>query len=305
MDIAKRKEFDKFYTNPEITKRFVNKVDSVLGFDNYDLIIEPAAGSGSIYQYLPESKRLGMDIYPELDGIIKQSFYDYGNNLEPYLNELMHDKKILTITNPPFGSGYMNPEACKFFNHAASFSESIAMIIPAKWHSSWKVQRQLDRRFGLYYSNILPKDSFMLGDDKYHVNCSEQIWSVNNHGENLRIKNRPPTTHEDFDVFLTCDNVPGRPAAMHKLKNAVYWEFGIKYWGNIKIDEVPDIKHDTTTHFLIKCNTPDCRNVFENIIWSDYVYNMGAPNIGGKSVLVNAYIETKNKLNKIANIIDK
>ena len=179
------------------------------------------------------------------------------------------------------------------------------MIIPAKWHSSWKVQRQLDRRFGLYYSNILPKDSFMLGDDKYHVNCSEQIWSVNNHGENLRIKNRPPTTHEDFDVFLTCDNVPGRPAAMHKLKNAVYWEFGIKYWGNIKIDEVPDIKHDTTTHFLIKCNTPDCRNVFENIIWSDYVYNMGAPNIGGKSVLVNAYIETKNKLNKIANIIDK
>ena len=296
MDKSKRKELDKFYTNHKIARQFVTDVDNLLGFENYDLIIEPAAGSGAIYQYLPENKRLGMDIHPEMDGIIKKSFYDYGNEFEPYINEMLCDKKILTMTNPPFGTGYMNPEAKKFFNHAAKFSEAIAFINPGKYHSSWKVHKQLNSNFGLYFSETLPKNSFVLDGTAYDVNCCKQIWSINNYGKDLRIRKAPPTKHEDFDVFLTCDNVPGKDSAFKKLKNKEYWEFGIKYWGNIKIDEIDKIPLNTTTHFLIKTNKPYTRTVFENIVWSNFIYNMGAPNIGGKSVLINAYQTTKDNM---------
>lgn len=297
MKIEKRKELDKFYTSDAIAESFVTMVDDLLDFKSYDLIIEPAAGSGAIYNHLPKDKRVGLDIFPELIGINKQSFYDYGNDFPIYINEIISDQKILTITNPPFGKGYMNPEAKKFFNHAARFSESIAFIVPSKWHSSWKVQQQLDSRFGLYHSSILPKNSFELDGNPYDVNCCQQIWSVTNKGENLRILKKPPTSHPDFDMFLTCDNVPSAKSAFEKLKNREYWEFGIKYWGKIGVNELEDIPLNTTTHYLIKPNKDYVRHIFESVCWDDFIYNMGAPNVGGKSTLVSAYIETKEKMN--------
>ena len=74
METNKRKELDKFYTKDEIACKFVKEVDKRLNFNTYDLIIEPAAGSGAIYKYLPEDKRLGFDIAPELLGIEKKIF---------------------------------------------------------------------------------------------------------------------------------------------------------------------------------------------------------------------------------------
>ena len=35
------------------------------------------------------------------------------------------------------------------------------------------------------------------------------------------------------------------------------------------------------------------KKIFENINWKNYITNMGAPNMGGKSLLVKAYEETK------------
>ena len=298
MKIEKRKELDKFYTDNKVAYNFVKKVDELLDFSSYDLIIEPAAGAGSIYQYLPKDKRVGFDIMPELVGIEKKSFYEFGEDIPMYINERLSNYKILTITNPPFGKGYMNPEAKRFFNHAANFSQAIAFIVPSKWHSSWKVQKQLDNRFGLFHSEILPKNSFVLDGKPYDVNCCQQIWSVDaiKNYNNLRILERPATSHPDFDMFLTCDKVPGAGAAFEKLKNKEYWDFGIKYWGKIGLHEIDNIPLNTTTHFLIKCNNNYCREVFEKIKWEDFVFNMGAPNIGGKSVLVKAYDETKNIL---------
>jgi len=298
MKREKRKEFDKFYTEDSVAYDFVSNVDKLLHFSTYDLIIEPAAGAGAIYKYLPKDKRLGFDIVPELLGIEKKSFYDFGEDLPMYINERLSDYKILTITNPPFGKGYMNPDAKKFFNHAAKFSKSIAFIVPSKWHSSWKVQKQLDNRYGLYHSKILPKNSFVLDGKPYDVNCCQQVWSLDpvKNCDNLRILERPATSHPDFDVFLTCDKVLATKDAFEKLKNKEYWEFGIKYWGKIGIHELENIPVNTTTHFLIKTNKTYVRNIFENIKWADFIFNMGAPNIGGKSVLVNAYMITKDKM---------
>ena len=290
----KSKELDKFYTHPNIAKQFVEIVNKYFPLENYDLILEPSAGSGNILKYLPEGS-IGLDLKPEADGIIEQDFFEYISPYHPLYNRI----KIACIGNPPFGSGYMNPLAKGFFNHAATFRDLIAFIVPAKWSTSWKVQFQLDKSFGLYYSEILPENSFLLDDEPYNVPCCMQIWSRTNPNnyKNLRILTRPPTRHEDFEMFLTCDNVPKLPQVREQLRNKEYWDFALKYWGKIGVCEIEDVPVNTTTHYLFKPKKTYVRTIFENIDWSKYVTNMGAPNVGGKSLVVKAYSDKKLELN--------
>ena len=290
----KSKDLDKFYTHPDIAKRFVDIIDNIFPLKNFDLILEPSAGNGNILQYLPENS-IGLDIEPEAENIIKQDFFEYQSPYDPIFNNI----KIACIGNPPFGSGYMNPLAKAFFNHAATFSDLIAFIVPAKWNSSWKVQFQLDKNFGLYYSEVLPKNSFLLDEKPYNVPCCMQIWSKSNPNnlENLRITQRPPTKHKDFDMFLTCDNVPKLPEVREQIRNQEYWEFALKYWGQIRVCDFNEVSPDTTTHYLFKSKKEYVRSIFEKIDWSQYVSNMGAPNVGGKSLVVKAYTDKKKELN--------
>ena len=281
---------DKFYTHSKISERFVEVIESYVSFDDMDIILEPSAGSGNILKYLPENS-IGLDLKPEGDGIIEMDFFNYfPDEHEPYNGKY---KKILTVGNPPFGKGYLNPLAVKFFNHAAKFSEYIAFIVPLKWDSSWKLHRQLDKDFSCIYSERLPKDSFLLNGKPHHVKCCQQLWKRGNHEPNLRILDRPKTVHEDFDLFLTCDNVKKRVSVRKQIKKNEYWDFGLKYWGKIGICELNEIEENTTTHFLIKAHQPFVRKIFENIEWKKYTHNMGAENIGGKSNLIRAYEETK------------
>lgn len=288
-----KSELDKFYTSPEVAKRFVDIVNSISPLDSYDLVIEPSAGCGNILSYLP-SKSIGLDIAPESSNIIKQDFFEYESDYNPLENNI----SIATVGNPPFGKGYMNPLAKGFFNHAGKFSDLIAFIVPAKWHDAWKIHFQLDKSFGLYYSEILPKNSFLLNDKPYDVNCCMQIWSKKPLGDltNKRITSRPATSHPDFDMFLTCDNVPKLPEVRQQLKNKEYWDFALKYWGKIGVCDINDVPENTTTHYLFKTHKPYVREILESIDWSPYIKNMGAPNVGGKSIVVKAYIDRKREL---------
>ncbi len=280
-------ELDQFYTDPQIAKTFVEKINEYSNLNQYDLVIEPSAGTGNFLQYLPEGT-FACDLEPKADNIVEMDWFDYQGKYE----ELYNPIRIAVVGNPPFGKGYMNPLAKGFFNHAAKIgAELIAFIVPAKYHTSWKVHKQLHKEFGLYFSEILPKNSFIKDDKPHNVNCCMQIWSKKKLGKNLRILKVPPTKHEDFDMFLTCDNVGGRPEARRKLAEKEYWEFGLKYWGKIGVCEIDDIPLETTTHYLIHPYKSYVREIFENIDWSKYVTNMGAPNIGGKSIIIKAYSE--------------
>lgn len=281
----KKCNLDKFYTHPIIARLFVDKINSFVNLKYFDLVVEPSAGSGNILQYLPENS-IGVDLDPASENIIKKDFLKY----KPKEN------MVACVGNPPFGKGYMNPLAKAFFNHAAEFSTLIAFIVPSKWHTSWKVQKQLDKNFGLYYSEILPKNSFLFNNKPYNVNSCMQIWSKIPLGVNLRILKKPDTKHEDFDVFLTCDKVPKTEFVRNQIKNNEYWDFGIKYWGKISICDIENVPHSTTTHYVISSKKPYVRQIFEQIDWSRYISNMGAPNIGGKSIIIKAYNDKKTEL---------
>ena len=284
-------KLDKFYTNPDIAKMIVDKINELCPLVSYDMVLEPSAGSGNILRYLPKNA-IGLDLAPEGDNIIQQDFFEYESPYNPLTNPI----KIAVVGNPPFGTGYMNPLAKGFFNHAAKFADTIAFIVPAKYHSSWKVHKQLDPNFGLYFSEILPKNSFTKEGKPHNVNCCMQIWSRVNIGKNLRITKIPPTKHEDFDFFLTCDNVARRSIVREQLRNKEYWQFGLKYWGNIGVCNIDDVPVETTTHYVFATKKPYVRNILEKINWDEYVTNMGAPNIGGKSIIIKAYTEMKKRV---------
>ena len=290
--MSKAKDLDKFYTSPDIAKKFVSTINNYTSLNKFDLVIEPSAGCGNILQYLP-SNASGMDIHPEGDNILQQDFFTYESPYHPLTNNI----RVATVTNPPFGSGYMNPLAKRFFNHAATFSELIAFIVPAKWSTSWKVQFQLNKSFGLYHSEMLPKNSFVFKGEPYDVPCCMQVWSKVSLGKDIRIRERPPTKHSDFEMFLTCDNVPKLPSVREQIKNNEYWDFALKYWGKIGVCDFNTVPVETTTHYLFKARKDYVRSIFEQIDWSKYVSNMGAPNVGGKSLVVKAYNDTKCELN--------
>jgi hypothetical protein len=285
------KDLDKFYTHPDVAKKFVETINKLAPLGAFDMVIEPSAGSGNILQYLPDNS-IGFDLHPEGDGIIKQDFFKYQSPYDPLFNNI----SIACVGNPPFGKGYMNPLAKGFFNHAASFSELIAFIVPAKWHTSWKVHKQLDKSFGLYFSEILPKHSFVFEGKPHNVNCCMQVWSKKPLGKNLRFVSAPPTTHADFELFLTCDNVAGRAKMRQQLKDKVYWDFGLKSWGKLGVCNIEDVPVDSTVHCVFHSRKPYVRQVMEQVDWNSYVSNMGAPGIGGKSTIIDAYVRKKQEM---------
>ena len=215
------------------------------------------------------------------ENIIEQDFFKYESPYHPLLNNI----SIACVGNPPFGKGYMNPLAKGFFNHAAKFSSLIAFIVPAKWHTSWKVHKQLDTDFGLYYSEKLPKNSFLFEGKPYDVNCCMQVWSRTPLGKNRRFLKSPPTTHPDFDLFLTCDNVAGREVMRNQLQSKTYWDFGLKCWGKLGVCNIEDVPVNSTVHCVFHSRNPNVRHIMEKVDWNSYVSNMGAPGIGGKSTI--------------------
>ena len=122
---------DRYYTDPNEAKRFVDMVDRRYGMENFSLCIEPSAGSGSFSQHLPSDNSVFYDISPVIDGIIEQDYFTVSHDPD----------NILVIGNPPFGR--VSSTAIRFFNHSAKFAEVIAFIIPQTFHRV-SVQNKLE-----------------------------------------------------------------------------------------------------------------------------------------------------------------
>ena len=86
---------DKFYTIPSYSKKCIDKVFELYDKTGFDLIIEPSAGNGSFFNQLDCDNKIGIDISPENENIVKMDFFDY--TPQPPINN------ILVIGNPPFG----------------------------------------------------------------------------------------------------------------------------------------------------------------------------------------------------------
>jgi len=198
-----RIDHDKFYTNIHIVKDCINYLTVFYKLTEFDLIIEPSAGSGNFLLNIDHKNVIGLDIEPEHELIKKQDFFTYepedtrtynGSQCNKYLN-------ILTIGNPPFGK--ICSLAIKFFNHASKFSNVIAFIIPRSFRKI-SIQNKLDSNFNLIYDIDIPlkADTFI---PSINIKCCFQIWIRNTIKRDII---KLDLKHDDWDFLnYKTDNV--------------------------------------------------------------------------------------------------
>tara|TARA_B100001094_G_scaffold331918_1_gene401916 strand:+ start:1719 stop:2780 length:1062 start_codon:yes stop_codon:yes gene_type:complete len=207
------KEKDQFFTPKNTAKYCYNKFNEIINkYDDNETIytyIEPSAGSGSFLDLLPKNNRIGLDIEPLSDEIIKQDFLEW-----------FPDKfnNFVTIGNPPFGlRGNM---ALRFINHASEFSDYVCFILPQLFESDGKgVPRTRVKNLNLIYSEKI-NTIFISPDNKeIKVECIFQIWSKNHKNTDYDIKTTDtsfvkvyslsdggtPSTTRNKDMLYSCD----------------------------------------------------------------------------------------------------
>lgn len=264
------KELDQYYTGPELACYFLTKVKELLPYDEYDMVLEPSAGTGSFYNLL-DSRRVGLDLDPKCAGVIKQNFYDYVAPI-PHGN-------ILTIGNPPFGKNAS--DAVKFFNHSATFSKAIAFVLPRTFRKASVINR-LDESFHLIFDETVPDNSFIHDGKPYDVWCAMQIWI------------RKDITRAKIKI--------------HKVSDAKdYWEIVDPKQADFCVQRVGGRAGQIRTgadfrtfspmsHYYIKSNNPNTLAIFQSLNFENLKYNTaGNPSIS-PGELVELFFEQAQKL---------
>jgi hypothetical protein len=73
---VQKSELDQFYTSEEVAKKCYNKICQMYNLDDFALVLEPSAGSGSFFKLFPIDKREGLDLDPKCDGVLKMDFFN-------------------------------------------------------------------------------------------------------------------------------------------------------------------------------------------------------------------------------------
>ena len=177
---------DQFYTNDNIALKCYKELITIINVSYYDYILEPSAGNGAFLKLLNEEKRIGIDIEPQIDEIVKMDFFDF---------KPINDKKYMVIGNPPFGKN--SSLAIRFFNRCAEFCDCIAFILPRTFKRV-SIQNKLNLNFYLIYNKDLPLSPCCF-TPKMNAKCSFQIWRKND--KVIRKVIEYHKTHEDFSFL--------------------------------------------------------------------------------------------------------
>jgi hypothetical protein len=269
------KLLDQYYTNPEYAKSFYNTILSNVNVNDYDIILEPSAGTGNFYNLFDTTKRIGLDLDPKSNNIIKVNFFDW---VWP------KDKKILTIGNPPFGKNAAM--AVKFFNQAAKFSDAIAFVIPRTFRKTSIINR-LDSNFHKIYDETVPDNSFIFNDQPYNVWCCSQIWTKQD------VKRNPIKT-------IKLDQI----SDWFKIVDPASSDFAIqRVGGRAGLIRTVDYKnYSKESHYFLKAYDIKVLPIFKKINFDEVKYNTaGNPSIS-PSELIELFLKEAAKQNVIINI---
>ena len=176
---------DKFYTIPEVAAKCLKSIGSRYNWSDWGLVIEPSAGNGSFLTQIPTDKKIGIDISPEHNDIIKQDFFTY---VPPA------SSKILVVGNPPFGR--ISSLAVKFFNYASQWADVIAFIVPRTFRRV-SVHNKLNTSFHCVFDEDIAMKPCSFSPPMM-VKCCFQIWEKK---EVKRSIVELSTTHDDWEFL--------------------------------------------------------------------------------------------------------
>ena len=163
---------DQFYTSDTVAKQCVQWIIAAVGgVAPYDYLwIEPSAGTGAFLRQLPpEFIKIGLDIDPKTNDIIKQDYLSWNPD-----TAVPKKKGIIVFGNPPFGR--QSSLAKAFITKSCSFANIIAFILP-KSFTKPSMYNAFHPRFHLVFNEELDKNAFIInGGAKYDVPCVFQIW---------------------------------------------------------------------------------------------------------------------------------
>ena len=265
------KEKDQFFTPLATSKYCYSKFIQVMNkngdCENNYTFIEPSAGSGSFLKLLPHEKRIGLDIEPKCEEIIKQDFLEW----HPHEN-----KKYIVIGNPPFG--LRGQLALKFINHSSTFADYVCFILPQLFESDGKgVPRKRVTGLNLIHSEKL-NSNFESPDNKpVNVECIFQIWSKFHKNDLYNIPNKEssilkvyslsdgetPSTTRNKKMFNQCDVY--LPSTCFGKENMKYYDnfdtlpgkrgYGIVFLKNKKVNLQKFKKIDWPTVAFLSTNS--------------------------------------------------
>jgi len=274
------KGLDQFYTKPSVVERVLQMIDC----SGYDMVLEPSAGAGDFFKRLPPTTRVGLDLDPAAEGIRKGDFLEFNST---------EKGSVLTIGNPPFGKNCSL--AVRFFNHAATFSDCIAFIVPRTFRKPSVINR-LHSDFHLLRQEILPLDSFYLpSGESYNVPTVFQVWKRQTEP---RQRIETFTSHPDFD-FIKISFTGDNPTQAEKQQHYTQADFCIRrvgaQAGQIYKDYATKYR-DWKSHYYIKQNHANVERILGGIQWngveSPKFDTVGNPSIS-KHDLIKFYIQTK------------
>lgn len=264
------RELDQFYTNKDIALQCYELLKGLLKEHNIkpSTWLEPSAGAGAFFSIIKEEK-LGIDIDPKIENVIKSDFLEYDLQNEEYI----------TIGNPPFGKN--SSLAIKFFNKCALASQVVAFIVPKTFKKD-SVQNKLDKNMHLVFEWDVPVNSFNIKKEVVDVPCVFQVWVKK---PELREKHEKAIVSVDFTFT-------DRHSA-----DFAFQRVGAKA-GAIKDPKVfADIAD--ASHIFIAAAQPEVAKILKVIDWSDVKFNTaGNPSIS-KTELIHVYSHYKSSLIEI------
>ena len=186
--VNKSKQLDQFYTKSIVARECVNSLKTSIS--NYDMVIEPSAGTCAFYDLIDHPNKVGIDIEPKCGGVIKKDFLTW------HPNEFPLPENILVIGNPPFGK--QGSIAMRFIKHASTFSKTIGFILPR----GFKKRATYDKvplNFHKVNQFDIPPKSFIFEGKDYDVPC---VWMEFEKRVELREKQKKlePKTFEFVPV---------------------------------------------------------------------------------------------------------
>ena len=261
---------DQFYTYKNVAKTLFDELKTYINNDGIDIkdcvFIEPSTGEGAFYDLLPIDNRIGIDIFPMCDGVIKQDFLSWT------LPEQFSNKKIVFIGNPPFG--YRAWLALVFMNHAAKYADYIGFILPMAFQSEGKGSpKHRVKGMKLEYYRGLENNCFYLPNGKLcKINALWQIWKK---GENEIIKLNKCS---DFIELFTVDERKERLCGQEKMKIADYFLQRTFYSVPPKlVKNFSQVKYVCGYGLIIKKERAKVVSILQNTDWNKYS-NLAAHN---------------------------
>ena len=245
------KEKDQFFTPNDTANYCYNKfIEIITKYGDTDTdytYIEPSAGNGSFFNLLPKDRRIGMDIEPMHDEVIKHDYLEW----KPTKNT-----KYAVMGNPPFG--LRGQLALKFINHSSQFADYVCFILPQLFESDGKgVPRKRVIGYNLIHSEKLNTKFESPEGKPISVECIFQIWSkyhkndvfniVDLNNNNIKIYSLSdggtPSTTRNKKMFYKCHAYV--PSTCFGKENMKYYESfdtlpGRKGYGvvfNVNIEE--------------------------------------------------------------------